>query len=364
MRRPFPERRAVERQQRPGGAADGKPLPCQTVVRSRWGHGDHSSIRWLGVEFQAAQAASWWPERKAIQYYLEYGPEVKPAAVGAKLVVTQKPDGYHVDTGPLRFDLSSQAFNLLDNAQLDGKAVLGGASGARTVPDRPSRRRLPGGERQEREADHRGAGAIEGAVPRRGLVRERQIRRIRRIGRIGRIRWGEDELQFADRQALQVRLPRRGPTPDSPLFGSSTPGVVTFDPFTVRLKDVGLSLPLTGASEAVFGVEGAAAVTEPVSPDGVYLVQHLPHKFDIESGKGKVLATGKHAAGWASALTPTATVTACLRDAWQRYPKELEVKPANCSSMPGPPMAGAIRTSTRSTIHRYIKFSSPTKARS
>lgn len=39
--------------------ADGTPVPAQFMVRSRWGHRAETSIRWLGVDFQAEPAPAW-----------------------------------------------------------------------------------------------------------------------------------------------------------------------------------------------------------------------------------------------------------------------------------------------------------------
>ncbi len=58
--------------------SQGRETPARAVVRSRWGCTPEASIRWLGLDFQAANAPAWWPERKDVRYYLEYGPAVSP----------------------------------------------------------------------------------------------------------------------------------------------------------------------------------------------------------------------------------------------------------------------------------------------
>ncbi len=103
--------------------------------------------------------------------------------------------------------------------------------------------------------------------------------------------------------------------------------VLTFDPFTVRLRDVGFSLPLEGATQAEFGVEGAAPLTQAVPASGVYLIQHLPHAFAVEDGAGASLARGKHSAGWVAARTKNGVLAVGHRETWQRFPKEMEVLP-------------------------------------
>jgi len=104
--------------------ADGKTVPVQTIVRSRWGHTPETSIRWLGVDFQAAGARAWWPERKDTQYFLEFGPRVRRTTPAAALSVKETPEGVEVDTGALQFLVRRKGFNLLDNVRLNGKSVM------------------------------------------------------------------------------------------------------------------------------------------------------------------------------------------------------------------------------------------------
>jgi len=111
-------------------AADGAPVPAQFQVRSRWGHTDATSIRWLGLDFQAGPAPAWWPARQQAAYFLEYGPRIKPAPVKTGLTIRETADGLEVDTGPLQFAVRRAGFNLLDTVRLHGRDMLAPDPGA------------------------------------------------------------------------------------------------------------------------------------------------------------------------------------------------------------------------------------------
>ncbi len=294
--------------------ADGTAVPAQFGVRSRWGHTDATSIRWLGVDFQAESAPAWWPARKDTRYYLEFGPRVKPASAKARVTVRETPEGLQVDTGPLEFLVRRAGFNVVDQVRIDGREVLQSTPQAGLYL-----------------IDH------EGAVYRAAndkdvtltVEEQGELRTVIRAegwyvkdGSAGEVL---DWKLPTDKLCKQVT--RIEAYAGKPYVRVLSTWILTFDSLSVRLKDVGLTLPVTACTGATFGVESAAPVRASVPAKGLRLLQHLPHAFAIETGSGTVLQKGEHSAGWVVAETKNGLLALGHRDTWQRFPKELEVRP-------------------------------------
>ncbi len=294
--------------------ASGKSIPCQTIIRSRWGSGNQSSIRWLGIDFQAAKSAAWWPEQKQIKYYLEYGSKVSPARPETTLSVQKGPKGISINTGVLQFTVNPANFTLFENLKLRGHGVLAKSA-----------------EQGLYLKDHQGS-VYRAANDRNVKLKIEENGPLKAVVRADG--WYIKDGSTGNK--LDWKLPtdklckftcRIEVYAGKPYVRITNSTVITYDTFSVRLRDLGINLPLADVRKAIFGVENSAPVTEAVSESGVYLLQHLPHEFDIETGNGKKLASGKHASGYFQAVSGEMAVTASLREAWQRYPKEFEVNP-------------------------------------
>lgn len=294
--------------------ANGTPVPAQFIVRSRWGHREEASIRWLGVEFQSEPAPAWWPQRKDTRYYLEFGPNIKPVATPQTVRVNDTPEGYAVNTGPLQFLVRRQGFNVLDNIRLNGKAVVANTQkhGLYLVDHEGSVYRAAN--------DSETTLKIEEQNPLRVVLRAE----------------GWYVKDGSDGKKLNWTLPtdklckfitRIEAYAGKPYVRVLSTWILTYDTFTVRIRDAGLSLPLQGIAQAEFGVENGAPISQKVTAGGVRMVQHLPHEFVVEDGKAKALSKGKHSGGWVQAASPNAVVSIGHRETWQRFPKELEVLP-------------------------------------
>jgi hypothetical protein len=294
--------------------ADGKPVPAQFEVRSRWGHTDATSIRWLGVDFQAKSAPAWWPARKDTRYYLEFGPRVSPAPAKARVIVRETPEGLQVDTGPLQFLVRRAGFNVVDQVRVDGREVLSSTPQAGLYL-----------------IDHEGA-VYRAANDKNVKLTVEEQGDLRTVIRAE----GWYVKDGSAGESLDWKLPTdklcKQVTRIEAYAGKSyvrvlSTWILTFDSLSVRLKDVGLTLPLTACKEAEFGVEAGAPMRVPVAKEGVRLVQHLPSAFAVETGSGRTLQSGTRSAGWAMAETDAGLVALGYRDTWQRFPKEFEVLP-------------------------------------
>lgn len=293
--------------------AQGKPVPARFAVRSRWGHGEASSVRWLGVDLQAGAMPAYWPGRSAEGYYLEFGDGIESPEPAQRVRVAETPEGLRVDTGPLRFLVRRDGFNLLDEVTLHGQPVLGESAkhGPYLVDHEGATYRAANDRQVELSIEEAGPMQVtlraegwyvkdgtDGAKQHYALPTDKLCKFVTRI------------VAYAGQP--QVRVLHTW--------------VLTYDSYSVRLKDVGLSLPLRGARAASFGVEGGETIEQPVSDAGVYLLQHRAHRFDVMAG-GAAVASGKHSDGSAVVRTPQGLVGIAHREMWQRYPKEIEVTP-------------------------------------
>ncbi len=295
-------------------AADGTEIPCQTVVRSRWGHHPESSIRWLGLDFQATAATTWWPARKDHVATLEFGPSLHPTTPPFTLSVKESNETLNVNTGPLQFSVKKQGFNLFNQVTLQGKEVIEPASGYgsylidhqgavyRAANDQNSRLTI------EEQTDLRVVIRAEGWYVKDGTT-------------------GELENYTLPTDKLCKFITRIEAYAGKPYVRILHTWVLTYDSFSVRLRDVGISLPLKQAASVTFGVEEEHPMTADVTHDGVYLIQQQPHAFSIKTGLDQQIANGRHSAGWATATHTEGLVTVSHRETWQRYPKEFEVLP-------------------------------------
>ena len=100
-------------------AADGKQIPLQTQVLSKWPDG---SVRWVLLDFQTDLKP-----RETKRFELRYGPGVTRAPVPSRMRVSRQDGDVTVSTGPMRVRLSSKAFRLLDAVWLGSRRVTGGA---------------------------------------------------------------------------------------------------------------------------------------------------------------------------------------------------------------------------------------------
>lgn len=292
--------------------AAGNAVPSGVTVRSRWGSGE-ASIRWLGVDFQARSSEAWWPGRGTPQYFLEFGPEVTAGSARVMVTAAATPEGIAVDSGAISFLVRRQGFNLIDDVKLAGRPVLRSDAmhGLYLV-------------------DHQGAvyRAANDASVKLTIEEQTALRVVVRAEgwyvRDGSA--GKTQSFTLPTDRLCRFITRVEAYAGKPYVRVLNTWINTFDTFTVRLRDMGLSLPVASQSVS-FGVEGKDPFAAPVAAGGVRLVQHLHDRFVIEDGSGKSLSTGERSAGWVTAQGREASVAISHRDTWQRFPKEIEALP-------------------------------------
>ncbi len=295
--------------------AAGQPVPAQLCVRGKWDYHENASIRWLGVDLQSSAAPAWWPDRQQTPYFLEFGDQISATPVAAPLTVREVPNGLRIDTGAIAFTVHRQGFNLIDEVvDPAGQTLL--TSGKTFGPYL---------------VDH------EGAVYRAAEDRQTELT----IEEQGPLRvvvraagWYVKEGTTGEQQSYTLPTERlcRFVTRIEAYRGLPSVRVlhtwiITYDSYTVRLRDMGLALPTPGAQQATFDVLDGEPIAAAVPAQGVRLIQHRHHRFAVETGAGQVLHEGEKSAGNAYVTTPAGTLGVSLRELWQRFPKEIEALP-------------------------------------
>lgn len=101
--------------------------------------------------------------------------------------------------------------------------------------------------------------------------------------------------------------------------------IITFDTDKVRLMDVGWTMPVAGGvRQWTVGVDGAPVGGEPDKRASNFLHQYRWDRLRVRDASGKMVEGGK-ADGYMTIRNDAGTATICLRDIWQKFPRELEV---------------------------------------
>jgi hypothetical protein len=285
----------------------GVEIPFQTDVRSTWNRG--GSIQWLGLDFVAVAAAD------VQTVFLEYGPAVKRPAQ-PELVCEQTDARITVTTGPLRFSVDRQRFNLLEQVHLDTngdnafsadeQVLAAGASDGLFLVDQA-------GTRYQSVDDQQAEVVIE----ERGPVRVT----IRATGWY--VREGSDgartsvELPTDRLCKFTVRLTAwRG----LPTVHATVTTVMTFDSNKVQLRNLGLSLRPRAANGMRLGLDGGELAWDKTA------LARNPHLLQRSSSSAVDDAGAAHARGqgWTAVSGRAGDVRVALRNFWRLFPKEIE----------------------------------------
>jgi hypothetical protein len=289
----------------------GKSIPCQTIIRSKWGYGDKSSIRWLGVDFMAEKSPSWWPDMKASKYFIQYGSDQKISEPALKISIKNTDTTFLINTGAAEFSVNKKTFNLIGGVKTGNEQVISdsGKEGLYLIDNEGAVYRAAN------DANVKVSIEEQGPI-RTTLKAEGWYVKDGSAGKMLSYKLPTEKLCkfvcriefYAGKEYVRIL--------------NST--VFTFDSFSVRLKDLGISIPLQNAGRASFGIEDKKAADFDIPKNGIYLIQHLADKFEIEDGGGKNLMSGTHASGFFSISSGEKSVSCSLRDTWQKFPKEFE----------------------------------------
>ena len=275
--------------------AAGQEIPLQTEVLARWPDG---TIRWLLLDFQVDLAAG-----QSKRFLLRYGPRVERSTnPHQSLVITRGSKEYpitpRIETGPLRVQLSTDHFRLLDDIwlDLDGDGRL--SDDERMTDDRTTGIVLVAADGRRHRADlSLATWTIERHGPLRACVRIEG-------------RHGAEDGSAMFRYIVRLHVFRGQPfIKFDYTFVNDYQGAMMakFDAIEIvcSIKDDGDQFILNG---------------EPSKPSR--LVQIDDREFQI-SGR----TSDGRAPGWAAVASPRGGLAAGVREFWQNWPKSLEVKP-------------------------------------
>ena len=298
----------------------GNPQALQAKVAATW-DAARSSIRWLTIDFVAL------PGRK---YALEFGPDVKPAPVPARLTIEQG-DPLRISTGVLNVEFSQTGAAALGSIRLDlngdGKfepdeeVAAGAGGGEHYAIDQDGRRASNAADQQDRRIVVETSGPVRACIRVDGFYNGPDGRRT--------VAYRTRYHLFAGLGLIKVV--------DEFRIVASTRGV--------RWKDIGFSLrrpagaprrtvavPASDARDARILLLKPDAETGSVSSfQTTYRHYGNPECAAAvveERAAGPVVHQSSERAGaWMQVADDRAAITGSLRWFWQQFPKEWEATP-------------------------------------
>jgi hypothetical protein len=294
---------------------DAVPADAQFLPMATW---DDGSIKWLKCDFQATVGAN-----AMRDYALELGVSHTPST---ELDVTGDGHSLTVTTGPLRFVVSKDRFNLFDGVWLD-------LDGDRLYEDDeiivPPDLATTGPVVTAGGVDYRAAAGAPDEVK---VDEEGPMKVVIRVA--GKHRSGADSLlkyethitAYAGQTQVRVWHVYANGRSTPNLGGSADPTLgASFDHYAI-----GLSLVLGGSQIVRFGGDGGAEVAFTLGPgETARLLQKdrnalsAPLAYDIVRAGATVVASGARAEGWGDLSDAAWGLTVASRYFWQKYPKGL-----------------------------------------
>lgn len=282
---------------------DGKPIITQTTPLATWDR-DGRSVRWLLVDAQFTRAEA------QGKVELAWGDAADSAP--SPISVRRHKDGMVIDTGAARFDVATRGrFGINRITLANGDELVTPDHPVRfVIADHDGRRYEASGNRTE------GGVVIEDHGPVRLALRSEG--------------WylSADDRPFCRHD---IRLSFHA---GSGLVRVLHTFIFTEHTDAAKVTDLAMTIPIKGtATTAAFGVDAdnlsAAHVVK--SPDALSLVQDYKTRWDLNwslsaGADSQPLAAGARYGGWAALTGKHGGVTAALRDAWQNYPNQMEVR--------------------------------------
>jgi hypothetical protein len=288
--------------------SEGKEVPCQTGIRCRWNKG--GSIRWLGFDFVPVVSGI------EQQYFIEYGPSVKRKKMSG-ITCRETSETISIDTGKMKFNISRRNFKLLENLYLDSNGdkkysaeelvISESAAGGLFLIDHEGSRYESVNDRKvkvviEEKGDRKVTVKAEGWYVKTGSKGEKL----------------SCELPTDKLCKFAVRLTAYA---GQALIKAETTTVITYDTSKVRIKGLGINLKAEGVSQLTFGIKDSGALVWDKNrlAGNPYLLQNRWDKNVDEKGN-----VNNRASGWLELEGKNAVIQVCVKNLWQRFPKEIE----------------------------------------
>ena len=283
----------------------GKEVPLQAKIAATWTKG--GSIRWAHLDFVASLS----PEA-VTTYSLEYGSQVRRAAVPRPVRVDETEDAFLVDTGALGLTVSKKRGSIIEGAWLDANgdgcyeadeqiirpnlgagAYFVTADGRRFTTARPD---------LQYSAEVESSGPIRTVIRARGWYQSEDLERA---------------CYFVHRLYLY-----RGQT-HARLF---TTWVVTADTDQLKFRDIGLRLPTRLAADARVTLGVAPARLESVQKAPAGMAQTGRHESFWRADTQRLPLEDTD--GWLDLSEEMRGLTVCVYDMASQWPNALEAQPS------------------------------------
>ena len=310
---------------------DGREIPVQTEVLATWGpRGSElgKSVKWLGLDFVDSLAVG-----GEAAYLLHAG---RRGAVAKGLTVREAADTITIDNGPLLLAFSKRTFNVFHSVARNGKPVIApGAMRGAYVVDGEGNIFLAANDAAP-EVRVEMQGALAAVVRAEGWF----------VNPDAKTEASPGDPKERPRGGFCRFVTRVYVAAGQPDVRVQHTFILTEDSERATLRDIGIGLPVAQGAKATYG--GVKGEHE----GHTYLLQKSWDRFEVNvvrrDGTPREIAEGQKAAGWVSA----GAVAVGIRDFWQNFPKELELRnPQSELVVHLWPDHGAPRMETKETLN-------------
>jgi hypothetical protein len=287
---------------------DGVPVLSDIHARAAWC--PDCGPKWVHVDFVAAP-----PGIRAHRYRLARKDESPRSAPAQKPIsIETSVDRIVVDTHAIRFEVSKKHFAGIERAWVDPRGrgryelahpVSGGSAGPYLIDERGIRFEAKNDDGAEVRVEEDESGRARATIIATGwyVSAERRV---------------DPLCMFRTRITAWAGLPEIEVRHET---------ILTYDTRVHRLADLGFDVgqdPGSAAKRWELGVDGRAVRGDlSPSPATVWLHQDRPDRLRIGGGQEEI--PGGKSDGWFSIAGEKGRATLFLRDAWQKFPKEVEL---------------------------------------
>lgn len=302
--------------------SSGDTVPAQFNVLNRW-WGRDNSIRHIMINFQPTVSAFTGPRTGITTYYLQ--DDGSGHSAKTPLRISQTGDSITVTTGPIKFTVDKENFNILDEVWFDQDKDGEFEDVEKIIYSSPKNGglfigRLP--DDTQRDSSRTDTTfKIEETGPMRVVIRAESVTKYyspkkHRHGFAVRI------YAYANKPFIKI---------DYQLQNSAKNKVFSW-PLYFESMSVNFKLDLDNSPKVRIGL-GDGSIYERSRKDGLYLAQEFHNKFKIYDKKTKsALASGKIADGFIDISGNKKGATAIARYFWQTWPNGLAIDSHNTLS--------------------------------
>lgn len=300
----------------------GDTVPAQFSVVNRWWARDNS-IRHLMINFQPAVSAFSGPGTGISHYYLQN--DGSGNTENTPLQVNQTSNLITVTTGPIKFTVNKENFNILDEVWFDQNEDGKFGDAEKIIHSNKKNGgvfvgRLPDDTQLDSSRTDT-TFELEETGPMRVVIRAESVTKYYNTkkhlhGFAVRI------YAYANKPFIKI---------DYQLQNSAKNKVFSW-PLYFEAMNVDFQLDLGANPRVRFGL-GDGSICEQTSEDGLYLAQEFHNKFNLYDKKTKsVLFSGKTADGFIDVSDDKRGVAAFVRYFWQTWPNGLAINSHNTLS--------------------------------